>query len=221
MNRYIGLGIGVAMLTPSAFAISYFTDFESGVGAEWSTNSTFVFNGTTTLGRFSTGSTQLTLTGLNLGEVVTLSFDFYALDSWDGNSAGTGPDRLVVMMDSTTVLDSTFSNVGFNNQDYPQATGLGNNPRYTNADDWAMDAGGTLPNGYYGNSLYRFGGSLNPSFSTVATSSTMVINFTDFGLQGVGDESWSIDNVRVASVPEPASLLALGLGVLVLRRRKS
>lgn len=214
----------VTLLTGASFAFGYSTDFESPVGGEWSSATTSIFNGSTVLGRFGNETATLTLNGLNTGDIVTLNFDLLILDSWDGNVA-PGPDIFKVQIDGVDVLNSTFANVSGYDQSYPNPTGSGSFARQTGADDVDAAAGGTLPNGYYGNSLYKFGGGLNPNFTAIATGSTMTFSFTGSGLQGVGDESWAIDNVNVsaAPVPEPATMLLLAAGaggMLAARRRK-
>ena len=50
------------------------------------------------------------------------------------------------------------------------------------------------------------------------SSNSVTINFEGISLQGVGDESWGIDNVVVT--PEPATILLLTLGGSVLRKRR-
>lgn len=219
--KNITFAIGTLLVASQAHAFSYFNDFESPVGAEWNVTNTAPFV-TTVLGRLSNGAAQLTLTGLTVGEVATIKFDFFALDSLDGSATSNGPDRFVFDVDGAVKLDTTFSNVGFNPQNYPDVTGGANFAFQTGADDVDLSHGGTLPNGYFGNSVYRFGGGLNPSFSAVATSSTMVLTWTASGLQDIGDESWALDNVSVQtdSVPEPAALAVLGVGVFTLLRRR-
>ena len=69
------------------------------------------------------------------------------------------------------MLDTTFSNVNGSNQDYPNARGLGNFAPQTGALNVDKNHGGTLDNGYYSNSLYRF------TFSSLATRDTMVLSF--------------------------------------------
>lgn len=215
------LALGSLLAISQAHAYSYYSDFETPVGAEWNNTTTTSFNGSTVLGRLSNSTIQLTLTGLGIGDTATVKFDFFALDSWDG---AANNDRLIFDVDGTTMLDSTFSNVSFNLQNYPDSTGGGTYAFQNGSDDRDLSHGGTLPNGYYGNSVYRFGGGGgNPSFSVVATSSTMVLTWTASGLQDINDESWALDNVDVQTnsvVPEPASLAVLGIGAFALLRRR-
>ncbi|MBS1708253.1 MAG: PEP-CTERM sorting domain-containing protein [Armatimonadetes bacterium] len=212
------LPIVATALSAASFG-SYFNDFESPIGAEWSTSTTSSFNGTTILGRFSNDTATLTLNGFNAGDMVTVGFHAYILDSWDGNVGGVGPDRFTFKIDGVNKLDTTFSNVNGYDQSYPDPYLGGSHPRYTGADD--TDAGG-LPGGFYGNSLYIFGGANNGSFNAVATGSSMTFTWMGSNLQGVGDESWGLDNVwvRTESVPEPATMTVLALGGLLAARRR-
>lgn len=211
----------VLAISGQAAALTYTNDFESTIGAEWNVATSSSFNSTTILGRFDNATAQLTLTGFNAGDLVTLKFDFYALDSWDGNAGGVGPDRFQVKIDGVDKLDSTFSNVTGNNQSYPNGYLAGNFAAQTGATDVDAAHGGTLQNGYYGNSLYSFGVGSNAAMTAIATSSTVVFTWTGSNLQGVGDESWGIDNVSVNAVPEPATLVMLSVGVLAIARRRS
>jgi hypothetical protein len=140
------------------------------------------------------------------------------MDSWGGRAGNNqGNDTFIFAMDSNVMLDTTFSNVNGSNQDYPNARGLGNFAPQTGALNVDKNHGGTLDNGYYSNSLYRF------TFSSLATSDTMVLSFITQNLQSISDESWGLDNVYVetGAVPEPATLAVLGLGAAsIIRRRK-
>jgi hypothetical protein len=62
----------------------------------------------------------------------------------------------------------------------------------------------------------------------LAGANTLTFSFTspgplNGGNQGVGDESWAINNLDVSPVPVPAGLplLAGGLGLLAFLRRKT
>ncbi|HLO97663.1 MAG TPA: hypothetical protein VK171_03620, partial [Fimbriimonas sp.] len=116
------IAAGSLLVISQANAFTYYNDFETPVGPEFNLTTTSTFDSSTVLGRFSNGSVQLTLTGLTVGETATVKFDLFVLDSWDGSANN---DRLVFDIDGTSLLDSTFSNVIFNAQNYPDPTGGG------------------------------------------------------------------------------------------------
>lgn len=54
-------------------------------------------------------SQTLNLSGLSAGQTYTLSFDLYAIDSWEGNNGN--PDQVNVVVDGTTLWSKTLSYV--------------------------------------------------------------------------------------------------------------
>jgi hypothetical protein len=169
--------------------LRYFNNFESPVGDEW-TNQTVdktyknVFS--SFLGRFSSDGTTLTL-NTTPGNTYRLEFDFYAIDSWDGsqnidpNSGVTvGPDYLDISVDDTRIFRESFSNI----VDYPQS--------YNRQPDVGGISNDLGFNTSFGDSIYR-----RVPINFTATGNTTQIRFADYGLQGIDDESWGIDNVRV------------------------
>lgn len=206
--------VGVA---GSSFASVYTQDFQGAVGSEWSSSSVTSAPSNSNrkfLGEFGAETVTLSLSGLTAGSTYSLAFDFLALKSWDGSNGFYGPDYFTVAADSTTLLNETFSNAGWN-QSY-SAAGSGDFAFQTNADEV-----NTLGYSFFGDSVYKFGGAINSGFTFVAGGSTASITFTGGANQGLGDESWGIDNVNVEAVPEPMTMAVLALGALALRRRKS
>lgn len=235
------LGVTLLCAATAQAQIVYSNDFETntagfsttgvttlpttGAGFGTSPNSTF-------LGRLSSESTTLSLTGLTTGQSYTVAFDLFIGDSWDGDSGGgVGPDSWRLRANGTTLVDATFSNLSNQTQTYSDATpiGAGANPFQTGA-----DVSYSQSTGFFGNyGIYRFStGAGNPTLSFVATSSTASLVFEGVNLQGVGDEYWAIDNVVVtqvnagAAAPEPGSAGLLLTGVLtvagfVVRRTKA
>ena len=218
MKRNLITLLVAASCAASSFA--YFEDFEGPVGSEWShtTTSTTPLLGRNFLGEFDNQTVTLTLSTI-AGNSYKLCFDLYIIESWDGNNTSVGPDNWKLDIDGSNVLlDTTFSNLDevsgtAYNQAYSAANPNGSFAPYTDADE--VD---NLGYTFYGSSVYKFGGPTNSSFSFVATGSTTLINFTAYGLQGIGDESWGLDNVKV--VPEPATMSILGLGIAALLRKK-
>ncbi len=215
-------GILVCMAAASQAVVVYQNNFETGSAPEFTPAPiTLAPNASTQfLGRFSgeAPSTTLTLTGLGAHDTITLNFDLYIIQSWDGTgNQGSGPDILQFTADSTPLVDASFANRSGSTQSYSDATPLGGGPF---AEKTGSDAENTLGYGdFFGtNTVY------NMSFTFAHTGSTLTVNFAGVGIQGAGDESWGLDNFVVSSnadpVPEPGSLAILGIGAAALLRRR-
>ena len=222
---------GFTMLLPGLVSLAtattiYFNDFQ-GIPdmSGWNyTNRTTDNNGETVLGVFNYNeNVQFVLPGLSPGDY-TVSFDFFILNTWDGNGDNCcGPDYFTFRINGTDFIHATFAMSpsccgGISiTQGYSLATPLGgNNPNAPGAADntgigvlditsnWGQPVGNV-----------RF----SPSFTFTHPGGDLVLNFiggvTQPGqwYQGYYDEPWAIDNVRIASVPEPASLWLLVIGL--------
>jgi|GEM_PF-1381222 len=158
-------------------SLPYMTDFESGVGPEWS-NTTTTTNGTmsTFLGRFNEAKVKLAV-NTTIGETYAIQFDFYAIDSWDGDDTTWGPDKFRIVVNGAQVFEESFS--------YLPETYV---PSFENP---AERRGHYGYNSSYPDSTYRV------TVTFTATSSVSTITFSDHGVQDLDDESWGIDNVSV------------------------
>jgi len=134
----------------------------------------------------------------------TLTFDFYCLDSWDGDSSLYGTDRFLVTINSVLKFDQTFANQPGLSQSF-RAPDVG--PAYLAFNPNAMD------------SIYR---RISIDFTVPATDPTIRITWADGGLQGMNDESWGIDNINLAyqTVPAPGAAAGALAGLSFAGRRR-
>lgn len=221
-SSFCGVILGALAAASQAVTV-YQNDFETSTAPEFSPAPfTLAPNASTTfLGRFESDSTTFTLTGLDPHDSITLNFDLYIIQSWDGTgNAGFGPDGLRFIADSTTLLDATFGNRGGVTQSYSDATPLGGGPFASMTDADAVNTLG-YPDFFGTNSVY------NLSFTFAHTASSLTVSFAGIGagFEGINNESWGLDNFVVDAssqpVPEPATLAVLGLGGAALLRRRS
>lgn len=131
----------------------------------------------------------------------TLTFDLYPIDSWDGSNATYGTDRFKVFVNGSLLFNETVSNQG-----------PAHSIRNPDVGPTQMGYGAGL------DSIYR---DLSVVF-TAPAESQIKIKFQGQVMQGLIDESWGIDNVRVSMepVPAPGPAALLGLAGLALARRR-
>ncbi len=225
-------------------ATVYLNDFQTAVGAGWSsTDNTIAITQAPNddferkfLGEFSNGTVSLSLTDLPAHVNTTVSFSLYLIRSWDGNETTVvtgdplGPDTWSLgVAGGPTLLSTTFSNgsstVGQAYAPTPFAAGC---------TDYNLSG---LPAGEYNpmtgaSECYSLGylfsspdvtdeamdSVYNLSFMFAHNASDLALNFSAAGLQGIGDESWGLDNVmvQVTPVPLPAAVWLFGSGLLGL-----
>ena len=186
----------VAAAVPSQPYIPFYTeDFQGAIGAPgatWSMVPTDVAPADPNrrfLGQFNNDTVTLSISGLPPHDCLCVEFDFYAIQSWDGNNPGTGPDRLNVLIDGVNEFSETFAHPG-------QTAGqtFGPDPTFNPAQTGAVETG-TLGYSFFSDSVYRLS-----ICDLVHTSSTATITFSVAGLQGINDESWGLDNLEVSYV---------------------
>ncbi|MCI0537741.1 MAG: hypothetical protein L0Z50_21210 [Verrucomicrobiales bacterium] len=219
----LGLALG---LFANAYAADIYTqDFEGVVGPEWSVSSvaTTPVGGRKFLGEFDNTSVALSLAALPAHSTVSVEFDAFIIESWDGNGdACCGPDifDLSVVGGPAGLIHTTFSNHGpsfLNNQAYPGSYPGSSNPDTTGATELDTLGYSLIGSASHTDAVYHLS-------ATFAHSSAVIeFLFSASGLQGIGDESWGIDNVRVSvGVPDAgtgtASLLSIAILALAVTR---
>ncbi len=177
-------------------SVMYVSDFESPVGSEWSTTArtTMPSTGRQLLGRFSSSSARLDLADLPAHTQVEVSFDLYIIGTWDGDGqGGAGVDRWRLGIGAPgNIIDATFSIRDDATQSYPSNYPTAQNQSRTGSVEfgdsgWPYQGGGTQ-------FFYRY------EITRVVEhqGASLALFFSDGGLQGVSDEGWAIDNVRVS-----------------------
>lgn len=185
----------VAAAVPSRPYVPFYEEnFQGALGGpnvSWSTVQTDVAPADPNrrfLGQFNNDTVTLRLQGLPPHVCLCVEFDFYAIQSWDGEHPSNGRDALNVSVDGALLFDESFAHPG---QAFGQTFGPAvNNPPQTDAIET-----GTLGYTFFSDSVYRI-----RICDIVHDASTATIVFSAMGLQGITDESWGLDNVVISTV---------------------
>jgi hypothetical protein len=153
----------------------YINDFENPEDPllEWSNPATDITpeGGRRFLGQFGSDTVELTLTDLPPHTSVTVSFDLYIIQSWDGNDFDGDPDIWdMSVADGPTLLHTTFDNQPEDpehRQAYPDAFPGGDHPAQTGAAEI-----NTLGYTFFGDSVYQL------SFTFSHSSSSLILDFS-------------------------------------------
>jgi len=164
------------------------------------------FNGTGVLGTYNKGGFILRLGNLPKHNLITISFDLYIHDTWDGNKPPPdGPDIWQMLVDDSTYINATFSNDPClaGNLCAPQSYPLNypnnfNNPK---AGAYRKDLPGfcSMKSNPIGTTQYK----IVRTFTH--TNSTLVLQCLDKLVQTNTtdqkcDESWSVDNINIKAI---------------------
>jgi RHS repeat-associated protein len=217
----------------SASQTIYFNDFQGTIGGEWSTTAASGlhiasapnpdYGGTRLfLGEYGNDTVTLSLNGLPTHGQVTVSFSLYLIRDWNGNNTlvvngdALGPDVWSLSVaDGPVLINTTFSNGDPAGQAYsPSPSATSCNPGYN-----AVYPPGTYNPMTGATECYSLGymydipplGSeqmdsvYELSFTFPHTADSLTLDFAALGLQGIADESWGLDNVRVEVSTEAAA----------------
>jgi len=135
--------------------------------------------------------------------LITVTWDLYILDSWDGNDVGGwGEDRFSLFAQNEPIFSETFANQPGVAQSFGGQATVGPVPLWWNR---------------YNDSIYR-----NLSASFLYGGGEIALKWMDHGLQSLDDESWGLDNIRVtySVVPGPGVAAAFALLPIVGPRRR-
>jgi len=145
----------------------------------------------------TTNTFTLTLENLPPHTSLDIEFLFAAIDSLDGTGSFPAGDFFSVYVDNVVIFKESFANATPSQiQSYVPPAGVELARR--------VDLGFQGPGSYYTDSAYNMGA--DPTFKNIPhLGPNAVLKFTleGGGVQGLDDESWAIDNLRVTTGNTP------------------
>jgi hypothetical protein len=176
-------------------AFTYFNDFSSGAGQNWSQQQvTTGAAGLTTLGPFANDNVRLSFDNLPPHDRAMICYDLYVLGAWDGNQTVQdstpeviGPDLWSNYMDESPLLVTTFSNQAQFAQAYPAGYRRGENPAQT----------AVAEVGHFGGPVGSTDARYHICFWQEHSGKQLMFTFYGVNLDKDEGETWALDNVSV------------------------
>ncbi len=164
------------------------------------------FNNTSVLGQYNNSGFNLNLNDLPKHHLITIAFDLYIHDSWDGNRlAPDGPDIWQMLVDDNTYIDASFANESCIPGNFcpPQSYPFNYPNNYNNPKTGAFrtDLPGVckLVNNPDGTTLYRIVKTFKHSNNTLELQCLDKLVQTNTSTPKC-DESWSVDNIIIKAI---------------------
>ncbi|MFZ4796122.1 MAG: PKD domain-containing protein [Bacteroidia bacterium] len=190
---------GTVSLSPPVYTTTYTNNFSSSIGSEWTFPAIVPvnvptlksYNGGSVLGYLSNQQAVFNKTGIPTHDFITIEFDLYIHDTWDGNSTLSGPDMWSMTVDGVNKINTTFCNETWNSttQSYPNDFSA-SNPSFSSSITHVLPTACNFG-----------GGSLSAKYHIIKTiphtSASLNVILEAMGLENVCNESWSIDNFEV------------------------
>ena len=186
--------------------IVYNNDFESGNLSNIVNGVISQYNGSAVLGQYNNGFFTLSVNNLPKHDLITISFDLYIHDTWDGDEpAPNGPDIWEMLIDGNAYVNATFSNdpcpadALCSPQSYPfDYPNFYNNPK-TGAYRTDLPGVCLMQNVIGWTTQYKIVKTITHSNSTVTLQCLDKLVQTN-SPNPKCDESWSVDNINIQAI---------------------
>jgi hypothetical protein len=185
--------------------VVYNNDFETGDLSNIKGGLLGQFNGSKVLGQFNNGDFTLSLTNLPDHDLITLSFDLYIHDNWAGDLAPDGPEIWQMLIDGSTYISATFSNLACipgnicPPQSYPyNYPNNYNNPR-TGAYNTNLPGVCSLKTDPNGTTQYKITKTFRHSGGTISLECLDRLDQKDYSNPKC-EKSWSVDNINIQAI---------------------
>lgn len=179
---------------PFTYREDYTQNFQSAPFFNWNSLSAINFNGSKVLGPFGNDSVTYNIIDLPTHDSISVTFDLYIHDTWDGNCSPEGPDRFRFKNGAANIMNTTFSNEAGCTQEYTTSGAPGAYPAKTGAAITGLVRRCDIN-----------GGTTKYTISKAFRHSTANLDLAWVGdLKNTGDnsalclESWTLDNVKVS-----------------------
>ncbi|MES2427326.1 MAG: hypothetical protein V4560_10155 [Bacteroidota bacterium] len=164
------------------------------------------YNNSVVLGNYNKGGFSLTLNNLPKHDLISISFDLYIHDSWDGNKEyPDGPDIWQMVVDNNMYINTTFSNAACvpGNFCLPQSYPFNYPNNYNNPKTGAYRT--DLPGicgmaGPNGTTLYKITKTFSHSNNALVLKCLDKLVQENISTDQKCDESWSVDNIIIKAI---------------------